>query len=163
MKTSIRLAVSLTLFSIFAVTAVAKDLKIKWRGTVEFKDLEQAKKDAVSEKKFLTILVSNAKYDSDTQGAQATVDVIEDTIKGLKNSSIIVRSSVDQIRGLTAGEPFNTAASEGFQKAGNSLPMIIIINPATNKLVKVIQPNDVHQEGSKAFRDIKKAARDLKK
>ncbi|BDS06053.1 hypothetical protein NT6N_10930 [Oceaniferula spumae] len=163
MKTCIRLAVSLALVSMIVVTANAREIKIKWRDTVEFKELEKAKKTAVDENKFLTILVSNEKYDSDHQGAEATVDVIHETIKGMKSFSVIVRATVSNIQGVNGADPFSAAVREGFQKAGNSLPMIIVINPAENKLVKVVPAQEVHTDGSKAFRDLKKAARDLKK
>lgn len=154
----------LVLFSLLLPSlSHARDITPKWRDVMEVKDLTKAREKAEEEKKFVTILVCNKTYDSENQGAQQSVDIIEDTIKALKSSSIIVRSSYEGVRSLKQGDVFNLAVIEGVKKSGNTTPMIIILNPATKKLVEVIMPNDVLKEGSKAFRDIKKAARDLKK
>ncbi|MCP5535268.1 MAG: hypothetical protein H7A51_03425 [Akkermansiaceae bacterium] len=155
--------ISLLLFLSVTPFLQARDITPKWRDTMEMKELDKARKTAESEKKLITILVTNKTYDSDTQGAQQVVDVIEDTIKALKTSSIIVRTSYEEAGSLNQGDEFNMAVIDGLRKAGNSLPMIIVINPIDKKLVQVIPPNEVLQDGSKAFRDVKKAARNLKK
>ncbi len=154
---------SCLLFVSLLTCVQAREIKVKWRGVMEMKDLAKARKTAEAEKKLLTILVANKTYDSETQGAQQAVDVIEDTIKALKGCSVIVRSSLNDVRGLKQGDEFNIEVIDGVQKAGNYLPMIIVMNSAEKKLVAVITPNDVIKEGSKAFRSVKKTARKLKK
>lgn len=146
-----------------ASVAGARELNIKWGDSVSMKELEAAKAQAVEDKKLITVIVSNRSYDSETQGAEMVVDVIEDTIKALKKSSVVVKSSVDEIRSLQPNNDLNKAILEGLKEAGNSLPMIIVVNPSDNSVVQVIQPKDVAQGGSKAFRDVKKAAREMKK
>lgn len=162
-RSTVKTIVSLALSTVMAMSVSAKEITPKWRGSVEFKELEKAKATAVKKKQFLTVLVCSSKYDTDSQGARAAVSVIEDTVKNLKRVSVIVRATVADMRGLQAGKPFNDAAIEGFQKAGDTLPMIIVINPATNKLHAVVPPQKVFDDGGKAFREVKKAARDLKK
>ncbi|MGB1261244.1 MAG: hypothetical protein ACPG6P_14460 [Akkermansiaceae bacterium] len=146
----------------FLPSVSAKEIKIKWRDTVEYAELAASREKAAKDKKFITILVSNKTYDSDNQGAQAAADVIEDTIKAMKSISIVVRCSYENARSIKQDE-FGKAAIEGLKKAGNGLPMIVVVDPSTNKLVEVLMPRTIQQDGSKAFRGVKKKARELKK
>ena len=155
--------ISLFLLLVIIPCVHAREIKIKWRDVIEVKDLAKARETAESEKKLITIIVSSKKFDSDNQGAEQTVDVLKTTIKALKASSVIVRSSYEDVMGLKKGDEFNMAVAEGVEKAGNVQPMIIVLNSAEKKLVAVIPPGDIYKNGSKAFRDVKKTARALKK
>lgn len=147
----------------FVPLAHAREIRLRWGDSVEIKNLDQARKTAEAEKKLITVIIGLPNYDSETRGAQQVVDVIEDTIKSLKGSSVIVKGTFEELRALKQGDVFNIALAEGIREAGNGLPMIIVLNPAEKKLVKVIAPIDVQRDGSRVFREIKKIARDLKK
>ena len=158
-----RKSIYLLLIFLLVPLAHAREIRLRWGDSVEIKNLDQARKTAEAEKKLITVIIGLPDYDSETRGAQQTVDVIEDTIKALKGSSVIVKGTFEEMRALKQGDVFNIALAEGVQKAGNSLPMIIVLNPAEKKLIQVIAPNDVLKDGSRAFREVKKIARDLKK
>lgn len=155
--------ICLLLLVVIAPVLDAREVKVKWRDAVEMKDLAKARKTAESEKKLLTIIVANKKYDSDHEGADLSVRVIESAVKGLRMSSVIVRSTLSEVTGLKQGDEFNQAVLQGFNLAGNSLPMIIVLNSAEKKLVTVVKPMDVLQQGSKAFREVKRIARSMRK
>lgn len=156
-------SICLLLIVLFVPLAHAREIRLRWGDSVEIKNLDQARKAAEAEKKLITVIIGLPNYDSETRGAQQTVDVIEDTIKALKGSSVIVKGTFEEMRALKQGDVFKIALVEGVQKAGNSLPMIIVLNPAEKKLIHIIAPNDVLKDGSRAFREVKKIARDLKK
>ena len=140
--------------------------KVRWpRDVVEWEKLKGAQELAQKDEKGFGFIFIPAAWDTKDSGVVRSVDATNDAIRALKSFCLIVKGNyqevVDASRGKENGVP--KALITGLSGAGNSYPLVVILDGEMKTVLGKTSGNEIYQEGSKVFRDAKKMHRDLLK
>ena len=150
-----------------ASVAKAKD-KVRWpRDAFEIEKIEAAKAKAVEEGDGVAVIFAPSQWPDDEDGSIArTIEVVEDAIKALKSFCVIVNGAEVQVflqmQAQNKDEQLKVL-TEGVQKAGNSYPIVVVLDAEMKQVVLATSGQVIHKEGKSIFRDAKKKLRELEK
>jgi hypothetical protein len=160
-------SVFLVLFlSFVSMTLSSAGSKVRWpQDAFEWEKLDEAMETAVKEEKAICVIIfPEETIDPKQQGADLAFDATNDAISGTKGFCVIVKGklSVLQEQPKTQEEADRLKAlSEGINKAGNSYPIVVVLDSSMKKLVGAAPAKSIHEDGRKVFRELKKQFQEL--
>ena len=149
------------------VTSLASGApKVRWpRDVVEWEKLEAAKEAAQKEGQGCAFIFIPSVWDTKDSGVARSIDATNDAIRALKSFCLVIKGNYQEVaeasRGKENGVP--KALITGLSGAGNSYPLVVILDGEMKIVLGKTSGNEIYQEGSKVFRDAKKMYRELQK
>lgn len=154
------------LLIIMASSLASGASKVRWpRDVVEWEKLKEAEEDARKEGKGFAFIFIPSVWDTKDSGVARSIEAANDAIRALKSFCFIVKGNYQEVadasRGKQNGVP--KALITGLSSAGNSYPLVVILDDKMKTVLGKTSGNDIYQEGSKVFREAKKMHRELQK
>ncbi len=140
--------------------------KVRWpRDVVEWEKLKEAKELAQKEEKGFAFIFIPTAWDTKDSGVVRSVDATNDAIRALKSFCVVVKGNYQEVVDASRGKENDVpkALITGLSGAGNSYPLVVVLDGAMKTVLGKTSGNDIYQEGSKVFRDAKKMHRELLK
>ena len=140
--------------------------KVRWpRDVVEWEKLKAAKELAQKEEKGFAFIFIPTVWDTKDTGVVRSIDATNDAIRALKSFCVVVKGNYQEVVDASRGKENDVpkALITGLSGAGNSYPLVVILDGSMNTVLGKPSGNDIYQEGSKIFRDAKKMHRELLK
>ena len=153
-----------TLLALLATSLSWAAPKVKWpRDVVEWEKLEEARKTAAEEEKGLAfIFVPKEWGDDKDEGVIRSIEATNDAISKLKSFCLVVKGSMQAVAQAKEGD-VPKALVEGFSKAGQSYPLVVVLDNEMTTVLGATAGNAIYTEGSKVFREMKKNFREHEK
>lgn len=156
---------------IFLLVALGASLasaapKVRWpRDVVEWEKLKEAKELAQKDGKGFAFIFIPTVWDTKDSGVVRSVDATNDAIRALKSFCLLVKGNYQEVVDASRGKENDVpkALITGLSGAGNSYPLVVILDREMKTVLGKTSGNDIYQKGSKVFRDAKKMHRDLLK
>ena len=161
MKTS-----AILLLVILAGSLASAAPKVRWPSdVVEWEKLKEAEKIAQEEGKGFAFIFVPTLWDAKDLAVARSIDATNDAIRALKLFCLVVKGDyqevVDASRGKENGVP--KALVTGLSAAGNSYPLVVVLDGEMKVVLGTTSGNKIHAEGRKVFREAKKKHRELQK
>ena len=157
---------AIMLLMVLAASLASAAPKVRWpRDVVEWGKLKEAEEAAQKEEKGFAFIFIPSVWDTKDSGVVRSIEATNDAIRALKSFCFMVKGNyqevVDASRGKQNGVP--KALITGLSGAGNSYPLVVILDGEMKTVLGKTSGNDIYQEGSKVFREAKKMHRELQK
>lgn len=155
------------LLACLATSLASAAPKVRWpRDVVEWAKLEEASKTAQKEEKGCAFIFVPQEWGDDNDGGVSrSIDATNDAIGALKSFCVIVKGDYDSVvqaaRGKEDAAP--KALVAGLSAAGNSYPMVVVLDGEMKAVLGALSGQKSHNEGKKVFREAKKKHRELVK
>ena len=132
---------------------------------MEWEKLKEAGKIAQEEGKGFAFIFVPTLWDAKDLAVARSIDATNDAIRALKLFCLVVKGDyeevVDASRGKENGVP--KALVTGLSAAGNSYPLVVVLDGEMKVVLGTTSGNKIHAEGRKVFREAKKQHRELQK
>ena len=157
---------AIMLLMVLAASLASAAPKVRWpRDVVEWGKLKEAEEAAQKEGKGFAFIFIPSVWDTKDSGVVRSIEATNDAIRALKSFCFMVKGNYQEVadasRGKQNGVP--KALITGLSGAGNSYPLVVILDGEMKTVLGKTSGNDIYQEGSKVFREAKKMHRELQK
>ncbi len=158
---------AILLFSCISASISQAAPKVRWPSdVVEWAKLKDAAETAKKQKKGFAFIFVPAAYGEDTDGGVArSIAATNDAIRALKSFCLIVKGDMQAVlkamRTQQEDPNVSKALMEGLNKAGNTYPLVVVLDGKRKSLLGAVAGQKIHDEGKKVFREAKKKFRNL--
>ncbi|MEO1842832.1 MAG: hypothetical protein ABGZ37_01000 [Akkermansiaceae bacterium] len=141
--------------------------KIRWpRDVVEWEKLKASAEVAEKEEMGYAFIFVPTEWGEDLDGSVGrSIAATNDAIRALKSFCLIVKGDFQAVGAAQRGkeEAAPKALVAGVSKAGNSYPLVVVLDTEMKTVLGAVSGQKIHDEGKKVFRDAKKKFREIEK